>query len=512
MEFLKDLGLKKNLDGACTGTEWLTHKNTPKKTSYSPIDGRAIAQIQKATAEEYEHIIGEATKAFALWRAVPAPRRGDIVRQIGIKLRENKGPLGSLISCETGKPIQEGLGEVQEAIDICDFCIGQSRMLYGMTTVSERPQHRLYEQYHPLGIVGIITAFNFPLAVWGWNAMLAAVCGDVSVWKPSSKTPITAIAVQKILAKVLQENSLPEGIFSLVIGDRETIGETLLRDRRVPLISFTGSVPSGRHAAYVIARRLGKSILELGGNNAIIITEHADLKLAIPAVVFGAVGTSGQRCTTTRRLIIHDSIFAKVKKQLIKAYKSIQVGNPLSATNHMGPLIDPDAVQTFIHAVKAIRKQGGTIVFGGKVLKGIPYDKSKCYVEPTLAEVENHLPIVQEETFAPILYLIRYKGEVAEAIALQNQVNQGLSSAIFTTDYRQAELFLSATGSDCGIANVNLGTSGAEIGGAFGGEKETGGGRESGSDAWKTYMRRQTVTGNFGSALPLAQGIQFDLS
>jgi L-aminoadipate-semialdehyde dehydrogenase len=512
MEFLKDLGLKKNLPGACTGTEWLTHKNNQKATSHSPIDGQPVAQIQKATVEDYERIIGEATKAFAFWRLVPAPRRGDIIRQIGVRLRENKGPLGSLISFETGKPIQEGLGEVQEVIDICDLCVGQSRMLYGMTTVSERPEHRLYEQYHPLGIVGIITAFNFPLAVWGWNAMLAAVCGDVSVWKPSSKTPVTAIAAQKILAEVLKENRLPEGLFSLVIGDRETIGERLLRDRRVPLISFTGSVPSGRHAAYAIAGRLGKSILELGGNNAIIITEHADLKLAIPAVVFGAVGTAGQRCTTTRRLIIHDSVYAKVKRQLIKAYKSVQVGNPLSATNHMGPLIDREAVQTFVNAVKFIRRQGGSIAFGGKVLKGGPYDESKCYVQPTLAEVENHYPIVQEETFAPILYLIRYKGEVNEAIALQNQANQGLSSAIFTTDYRQAELFLSVTGSDCGIANVNIGTSGAEIGGAFGGEKETGGGRESGSDAWKAYMRRQTVTGNFGSDLPLAQGIKFDIS
>jgi aldehyde dehydrogenase (NAD+) len=362
-----------------------------------------------------------------------------------------------------------------------------------------------------LGIVGIITAFNFPLAVWGWNAMIAGVCGDVSVWKPSSKTPVSAIAVQKILARVCKENNLPEGIFSLMVGNREMIGESLLKDKRIPLISFTGSVPSGRHAATVIASRLGKSILELGGNNAIIITEKADLRLAIPAVVFGAVGTAGQRCTTTRRLIIHASVYDKVKKQLIKAYKSIQIGNPLSATNHMGPLIDKEAVQTFIHAIKAIRKQGGSVIFGGEVLEGEPY-QSGCYVEPTLAEVENHYQIVQEETFAPILYLISYSGDVEQAIKLQNEVRQGLSSAIFTTDYRHAEQFLAAAGSDCGIANVNIGTSGAEIGGAFGGEKETGGGRESGSDAWKAYMRRQTVTGNFGSNLPLAQGIKFDIS
>ena len=512
MEFLKDLDLKKNMPGASTGTNWLTHKNHEKLGVCSPVDAKTFVYVQKATSEDYEQVIETAGKAFTFWRNIPAPQRGDIVRRIGARLRKSKGPLGSLISYETGKPIQEGLGEVQEIIDICDFCVGQSRMLYGMTTVSERPHHRLYEQYHPLGIVGIITAFNFPLAVWGWNAMLAAVCGDVSVWKPSSKTPVTAIAAQMIIAEVLKENSLPEGIFSLLIGDRDVIGERLLGDRRVPLISFTGSVASGRRAATTVAARLGRSILELGGNNAIIITEHADLKLAIPAVVFGAVGTAGQRCTTTRRLIIHDSVYADVKKLLIRAYESVQIGNPLSATNHMGPLIDQDAVQSFIRAVKAIQKQGGQILYGGKILEGSPYNSSCCYVEPTLAEVENHFPIVQEETFAPILYLIRYTGEVSEAIALQNQVRQGLSSAIFTTDYRQAEIFLAATGSDCGIANINIGTSGAEIGGAFGGEKDTGGGRESGSDAWKAYMRRQTVTGNFGSGLPLAQGIRFDIS
>ena len=512
MEFLKDLGLKNTMPGASTGTTWLTNEDRMQSAIRSPVDGRTIAHILKATAEDYEQVIETAQKAFLHWRCIPAPQRGDVIRKIGARLRDCKGPLGSLITYETGKPIQEGLGEVQEMIDVCDFAVGQSRMLYGMTTVSERPHHRLYEQYHPLGIVGIITAFNFPLAVWGWNAMIGAVCGDVCVWKPSSKTPVTAIAAQKIIADVLKENNLPEGIFSLLAGDREVVGDRLLTDKRVPLVSFTGSVSSGRHAAATVAARLGRSILELGGNNAIIITEHADLKLAVPAVVFGAVGTAGQRCTTTRRLIIHDAIFAKVKKQLTLAYESIQIGNPLSVTNHMGPLIDRDAVQSYIRAIKVIRKQGGTILSGGKVLEGDPYDASGCYVQPTLAQVENHFPIVQEETFAPILYLIRYRGEVSEAIALQNQVSQGLSSAIFTTDYRQAEMFLAATGSDCGIANVNIGTSGAEIGGAFGGEKDTGGGRESGSDAWKAYMRRQTVTGNYGSGLPLAQGIRFDIS
>ncbi|MDR3629447.1 MAG: aldehyde dehydrogenase family protein [Desulfocapsaceae bacterium] len=512
MEFLKDLGLKKIMPGISTGTDWITHKNGNTSTICSPVDGQVIAHVQKAAAEDYDHIIQTAQKAFSLWRSLPAPQRGNIIRIIGDGFRSHKGKLGSLVTYETGKPIQEGLGEVQELIDICDFSAGQSRMLYGMTTVSERPSHRLFEQYHPLGIIGIITAFNFPLAVWGWNAMIGAVCGDVSIWKPSSRTPVSAIAAQKIVAKVLQQNNLPEGIFSLLIGDRDLIGERLLNDRRVPLISFTGSVAAGRHAATTVAARLGRSILELGGNNAIIITEHADLSLAIPAVVFGAVGTAGQRCTTTRRLIIHDSLFATVKKQLVRAYKSIQIGNPLSATSHMGPLIDRNAVQSYLLALAAIENQGGTLVFGGKVLEGAPYDASCCYVQPTLAEVQNHFPIVQEETFAPILYLIRYKGDVNQALALQNQVRQGLSSAIFTTDYRQAEIFLSAAGSDCGIANINIGTSGAEIGGAFGGEKETGGGRESGSDAWKAYMRRQTVTGNYGSSLPLAQGIRFDIS
>ena len=511
MEFLKDLGLKKTMPGVSTGTRWTTHKNGKKSTICSPIDGQVIAHVQQAEPEDYEHVIETAQKAFAVWRSMPAPQRGSILRKIGDRFRACKGPLGSLITCETGKPIQEGLGEVQEFIDICDFSAGQSRMLYGMTTVSERPNHRLFEQYHPLGIIGIITAFNFPLAVWGWNAMIGAVCGDVCVWKPSSRTPVTAIAAQKIIAGVLEENSLPEGIFSLLAGGRDTIGERLLNDRRVPLISFTGSVAAGRHAATSVASRLGRSILELGGNNAIIITEHADLSLAIPAVVFGAVGTAGQRCTTTRRLIVHQSLFATVTKLLIRAYKSIQVGNPMSATSHMGPLIDRAAVKSYLRALAAIEKQGGTILYGGKVLEGQAYGASRCYVQPTLAEVENHFPIVQEETFAPILYLIRYRGDVARALALQNQVSQGLSSAIFTTDYRQAELFLSVVGSDCGIANINIGTSGAEIGGAFGGEKDTGGGRESGSDAWKAYMRRQTVTGNSGSGLPLAQGIKFDI-
>jgi aldehyde dehydrogenase (NAD+) len=511
MEFLKDLALKKIMSGISSGTRWITHKNGHKSTISSPVDGQVIAHVQQAEAEDYDHIIGTAQKAFPVWQSLPSPQRGNIIRKIGDRFRACKGPLGSLIAYETGKPIQEGLGEVQELIDICDFSAGQSRMLYGMSTVSERPDHRLFEQYHPLGVIGIITAFNFPLAVWGWNAMIGAVCGDVCVWKPSSKTPVTAIAAQKIIGAVLQENNLPEGIFSLLAGEREVIGERLLGDSRIPLISFTGSVAAGRHAATAVAARLGRSILELGGNNAIIITEHADLSLAIPAVVFGAVGTAGQRCTTTRRLIIHQSLFDRVSKLLLRAYQSIQIGNPLSATNHMGPLIDRNAVEIYLQALAAIEKQGGTILYGGKVLEGPLYDASGCYVQPTLAEVQNHFPIVQEETFAPILYLIKYKGDVRQALALQNQVRQGLSSAIFTTDYRQAEIFLSAAGSDCGIANINIGTSGAEIGGAFGGEKETGGGRESGSDAWKAYMRRQTVTGNYGSALPLAQGIKFDI-
>jgi aldehyde dehydrogenase (NAD+) len=510
MNFLDALYLEKIMPGASTGTRWLANQGRKKKSAVSPVDGETFAQIVKATAGDYEQLMTEAERAFPLWRAVPAPKRGDIVRQIGLRLRDFKLPLGTLISYETGKSLQEGLGEVQEVIDICDYCVGQSRMLYGMTTVSERPEHRLFEQYHPLGIVAVITAFNFPVAVWGWNAMIAAICGDVSVWKPSSRAPVSAIAVQKIIARVLEQNSLPEGIFSLIIGDRDTIGEKILADRRLPLVSFTGSVGSGRNVARQVGQRLGRTILELGGNNGIIVTEHAELESAVPAVVFGAVGTAGQRCTTTRRLLIHQRCYEEVKSRLCRAYASLKIGNPLLEANHLGPLIDRGAVKAFQKAVKAIVNQGGSILCGGKVLRGPDYP-SGCYVEPTLAEVPSHLPIVREETFAPILYLLRYEGGVENGIALNNAVDQGLSSAIFSTDHRQVEIFLSAHGSDCGIANVNIGTSGAEIGGAFGGEKDTGGGRESGSDVWKAYMRRQTVTVNYGTGLPLAQGIRFAL-
>jgi aldehyde dehydrogenase (NAD+) len=409
-----------------------------------------------------------------------------------------------------GKSIQEGMGEVQEMIDICDFAVGQSRQLYGFTMQSERTSHRMYDQYHPLGIVTTISAFNFPVAVWSWNAMLAAVCGDVNIWKPSSKVPLSAIAAQNIMKDVLKENNLPEGIFNLIIGRGSTIGEKILNDTRIPLISITGSTKIGRHAAEVVAKRFGKSILELGGNNAIIVSPEADLKMAIPAIVFGAVGTAGQRCTTTRRLIIHESIYDKIKNSLLKAYKSLNIGNPLIQKNHVGPLIDVDAVRMFTDALKQVKKEGGKVVYGGKVLKGTGYG-SGCYIEPAIVEAKNHYAIVQEETFAPILYLIKYRGSVDNAIDLQNGVVQGLSSSIFTNNVQEAEKFLSYSGSDCGIANVNIGTSGAEIGGAFGGEKETGGGRESGSDAWKAYMRRQTNTINYGTELPLAQGIKFDI-
>lgn len=511
MNFFKELRLDSPLSSVSTGIHWQTPQDSELLTPFSPVDGSTYLEIPMATAKEYDQLLTTAREAFHFWRATPAPGRGEIVRQIGERIRKYKDALGHLISYETGKPIQEGLGEVQEMIDICDFAVGQSRMLYGMTSVSERPRHRLYEQYHPLGIVGIITAFNFPLAVYSWNAMLAAVCGDVTIWKPSSKAPATAIAMQKILGEVIQDNNLPEGIFNLLIGNREEVGNRMLSDENIPLISFTGSVASGRHAAEVVSRRLGRTILELGGNNAIILAASADLKLAIPAVVFGAVGTAGQRCTTTRRLIIHDSLYEDVIKRLRAAYESLNIGDPLDQTNHVGPLIDLQSVHDYREAIEAIITQDGEILHGGNVLFGPEY-KSGCYVEPTLAAVQAETPIVQEETFAPILYLIRYSGNIEQAIAIHNGVRQGLSSSIFTTDLREAEMFLSASGSDCGIANVNIGTSGAEIGGAFGGEKDTGGGRESGSDAWKGYMRRQTVTCNYGSDLPLAQGINFSIS
>ncbi len=509
MEFLKTLGIEAHQAGCATGSAW--HDTTGESIEVtSPADGAKIGTVRQAAESEYETVLKTAREAFLHWRSLPAPHRGEIIRQIGLRVRDYKEPLGSLIAYEMGKPLEEALGEVQEMIDICDFAAGLSRMLSGSTLYSERPRHRFYEQYHPLGIVGIITAFNFPVAVWAWNAVIAAVCGDVTVWKPSSKAPLSAIAAQKILGPVLKENDLPEGIFSLLVGRGSVIGEAMLQDPRISLISFTGSVPAGRHAAEVVARRLGKTLLELGGNNAIIVTEHANLELAVPAIVFGAVGTSGQRCTTTRRLIIHDAIYDRIKEALQKAYQTVRIGSPLDPRNHMGPLVDREAAAAFTRALDACRQQGGRVLFGGTGLTGKGYE-SGCYVSPAIMEVLNDTPIVQEETFAPILYLIRYAGELSEAIALHNGVRQGLSSAIFTDNVQEAEVFLSQEGSDCGIANVNIGTSGAEIGGAFGGEKETGGGREAGSDAWKTYMRRQTVTINYGTELPLAQGIRFDI-
>ncbi len=510
MSFLKDLGIKEQNFGSSTGLEWGTTTGEGELKIHSPVDGKYIASVYQASAEDYDHIVNKAQEAFKYWRTVPAPKRGEIVRQIGLRLRDFKEPLGRLVSYEMGKSLQEGWGEVQEMIDICDFAVGQSRQLYGFTMHSERPKHRMYDQYHPLGPVVTISAFNFPVAVWSWNAMIAAVAGDVNIWKPASKVPLTAIAVQNILSDVLRENDIPEGVFNLIVGRGSTIGERILNDKRIPLVSITGSTRVGRHAAEVIGKRLGKYILELGGNNAIILTKNANLQMAIPAIVFGAVGTAGQRCTTTRRLIIHESIYDRVKESLLKAYKGIKIGDPLDVNNHMGPLIDKGAVETYVKALEQVKKEGGKLIFGGQVLEGLGYE-SGCYVTPALVEAENHYEIVQEETFAPILYLIKYSGDVSNAIEIHNDVVQGLSSSIFTDNLQEAENFLSHWGSDCGIANVNIGTSGAEIGGAFGGEKETGGGRESGSDAWKAYMRRQTNTINYGTELPLAQGIKFEI-
>jgi aldehyde dehydrogenase (NAD+) len=510
MDFLKKLGIKEKNFGSSTGTVWNETTSEGELKIYSPATGDFIASVYQASDADYEKVMNTAVEAFKYWRTVPAPKRGEIVRQIGDKLRDNKKLLGQLVSYEMGKSLQEGMGEVQEMIDICDFAVGQSRQLYGFTMHSERPEHRMYDQYHPLGIVATVSAFNFPVAVWAWNAMLAAVCGDVNLWKPSSKVPLSAVAVQNLIAEVLKKNELPEGIFSMVIGKGATIGEKLLHDRRIPLVSVTASTRVGKHAGEVIAGRFGRAILELGGNNAIIIAPSADLKMTVPAVVFGAVGTAGQRCTTTRRLIVHDSIYDKVKESLVNAYKSLKIGDPLDEKNHVGPLIDKNAVGDFCKALERVEKEGGKIIFGGEVLSGKGYE-SGTYVKPALVEAENHYSIVQEETFAPILYLMKYKGDIDEAIDLQNGVVQGLSSSLFTLNMRETEKFLSALGSDCGIANVNIGTSGAEIGGAFGGEKETGGGRESGSDAWKIYMRRQTNTINYGTKLPLAQGIKFNI-
>jgi len=510
MGFLNDLGIKEKNYGASTGIEWNDTTDQGELNIVSPVDGKQIASVYLASEEDYEKIVAKSDEAFKVWRKVPAPKRGEIVRQIGLQLRKYKDALGTLVSYEMGKSLQEGKGEVQEMIDICDLAVGQSRQLYGITTVSERENHRMYDQYHPLGVVGTISAFNFPVAVWSWNAMIATVCGDTNLWKPSSKVPLCAIAVQNILADVIKANDLPEGLFSLIVGRGSSIGEKLLNDKRVPLISITGSTEVGRHGAEIISRRFGKSILELGGNNAIILTPHADLKMGLPAIVFGAVGTAGQRCTSTRRLIIHEDIYDKVKEVLVKAYSGLKVGDPLDEDNHVGPLIDKNAVTDFTLALEKVVQEGGKVIYGGEKLEGKGYE-SGCYINPAIVEAENHYEIVQEETFAPILYLIKYSGDVSNAIELHNGVVQGLSSAIFTDSVLEAEEFLSAIGSDCGIANVNIGTSGAEIGGAFGGEKETGGGRESGSDAWKAYMRRQTNTINYGRTLPLAQGIKFDI-
>ncbi|TKB08873.1 aldehyde dehydrogenase family protein [Desulforhopalus sp. IMCC35007] len=510
MNFLTELNIKDKNFGASTGLEWNTTTDQGEIEITSPVDGKKIASVYLASTADYDKLVTTSQEAFKKWRLVPGPKRGEIVRQIGIQLRKYKDALGTLVSYEMGKSLQEGKGEVQEMIDICDFAVGQSRQLYGNTMASERELHRMYDQYHPLGIVGTISAFNFPVAVWSWNAMIATVCGDTNLWKPSSKAPLCAIAVQNILSEVIKDNKLPEGLFNLIVGRGSSVGEKMLNDKRVPLISITGSTKVGRHGAEVIAGRFGKSILELGGNNAIILTPHANLTMALPAIVFGAVGTAGQRCTTTRRLIIHESIYDNVKEAIVKAYGGLKIGNPLDENNHVGPLIDKGAVEDFLNALKKVQEEGGRVICGGSVLEGEGFE-SNCYVIPAVAEVENSYEIVQEETFAPILYLIKYSGEVENALLLQNDVVQGLSSAIFTENLGEAELFLSAAGSDCGLANVNIGTSGAEIGGAFGGEKETGGGRESGSDAWKAYMRRQTNTINYGKTLPLAQGIKFDI-
>lgn len=503
---LKALNIKRTNRGVSTGLKGYTTKAKPID-SWSPVDGQPIASVSTADADSFERVVSVSHKAFLQWRTWLAPSRGEIVRQIGTQLRKYKQPLGRLVSYEMGKSLQEGLGEVQEMIDICDFAVGLSRQLHGLTMHSERPNHRMYEQWHPLGVVGVISAFNFPVAVWSWNAMLAWVCGDTVIWKPSEKTPLCSIACQNIVAEVFRKNDVPEGVSCLVNGGAG-VGQLLAKDERVALVSATGSVRMGKVVAQAVSARLGRALLELGGNNAIIITESADLDIAIRASLFGAAGTAGQRCTTTRRLIIHDRVYDQVKQRLRNAYKQLRIGNPLDPENHVGPLIDRLAVRTYRDALKKIERQGGTWVVKGGVLRGRGYE-SGCYVKPAIAEVENSFPIVQQETFAPILYLIRYD-TLGQAIHLQNDVKQGLSSAIMTTDMHSMEEFLSARGSDCGIANVNIGTSGAEIGGAFGGEKETGGGRESGSDAWKNYMRRQTNTINFGKSLPLAQGIKFD--
>lgn len=506
-EALKALGIKEINDGTSTGSNCFSSGEIIE--SYSPVDGQLIGKVKTTTAADYEKVMQSATTAFKSFRAMPAPQRGEIVRQFGNKLRELKEPLGKLVSYEMGKSLQEGYGEVQEMIDICDFAVGLSRQLNGQTIPSERPGHVMREQWHSIGVVGIISAFNFPVAVWAWNTALAWICGDVCVWKASEKAPLCSIACQNIIAAILKENQLPEGISCIINGDYK-VGEMMTTDVRIPLISATGSTRMGRIVGTTVAQRFGKSLLELGGNNAIIITPTADLKVVVPGAVFGAVGTAGQRCTSTRRLIIHESVYDKVRDAIVGAYGQLTIGNPLDQKNHIGPLIDMDAVNTYLAAIEKAKAEGGKVLVEGGVLSGEGYE-SRCYVKPAIIEAENHFEIVQHETFAPILYLMKYEGEVENAIEKQNGVAQGLSSAIMTNSMKEAEKFLSFAGSDCGIANVNIGTSGAEIGGAFGGEKETGGGRESGSDAWKVYMRRQTNTVNYSDQLPLAQGIKFDL-
>ncbi len=509
-QVLKNLGIDHINQGVSSGTKWFD-TGGDLTSSFSPIDGSLIGKVQNATWEDYEKLIAKAQKAFVVWRKVPAPIRGEVVRQIGLELRKHKDDLGALVSYEMGKIYQEGKGEVQEMIDICDFAVGQSRLINGVSLQSERVDHRLFEQYQPLGVVGIVTSFNFPVAVWAWNTALAAIAGDVVIWKPSSKTPLSAIATQKLIQKVLKDNDVPEGVFNLIVAKSSVMGDQFLNDHRIPLLSVTGSSAVGKRVGEIVGRRLGKTILELGGNNAVIITPNADIPMALSSTVFGTVGTAGQRCTSTRRIIIHESIYEEVKEKLVNAYHKIKdrVGSPLDEKFLVGPLIDEGSVKNFLNAVRRVQEEGGKVLFGGQKLTGKGFESGN-YVMPCIAEAENHYNIVQEETFAPIVYLIKYSGDIYDAIAIQNDVPQGLSSCCFTLNVREAEIFVSSAGSDCGIANVNVGTSGAEIGGAFGGEKETGGGRESGSDAWKVYMRRQTSTVNYGTALPLAQGIKFD--
>ncbi len=506
-EALNSLGIKRSNTGTSTGEKWIKSKGQTL-SSFSPVDGKLIGKVQATDEVAFNKVVKQAHQAFLEWRLVPAPKRGEIVRQIGLAIRKYKEPLGKLVSYEMGKSYQEGLGEVQEMIDICDFAVGLSRQLNGLTMHSERPNHRMYEQYHPLGVVGIISAFNFPVAVWSWNAMIAWVCGDTCIWKPSEKTPLCSIACQNIVNKVFKKNGVPEGVSCIINGDYK-IGQLLASNENIPLISATGSVRMGKAVGRTVSERLGRALLELGGNNAIIVSEHANLDITIRAALFGAVGTAGQRCTSTRRLIVHENVYETIKEKLKNAYRQLSIGNPLDQNNHVGPLIDLLAVKNYRNALQKVKASGGKFVVSGGVLKGKGYE-SGCYVKPAIAEVENHFEIVQQETFAPILYLIKCK-TLEEAIKFQNGVKQGLSSALMTTRLQEMEWFLSQAGSDCGIANVNIGTSGAEIGGAFGGEKETGGGRESGSDAWKVYMRRQTNTINYGESLPLAQGIKFEI-